>query len=55
MSYVGEIWKESAVNRALDGRTYTNQKLVPSSLCKKVIVKKHNNLYFGLVMPSSGW
>jgi hypothetical protein len=46
--------RESAINKVLDGCTYTGQKLVPYSLCKNIIVyKKHNNLYFGLGMPSS--
>jgi hypothetical protein len=44
----------SAVNRMLDGDTYPGKKQVPSSLCKKIIVKKHSNLHLGLVMPSSG-
>ncbi len=41
--------------RALDGSPYPGSKLVPSSLCKKfIIIKKCNNLYLGLVTPSSG-
>ncbi len=48
--------KASTVNRALDGCTYPSLKLVPSSLCKKIVsCMKCNNLYSGLVMPSSGW
>jgi hypothetical protein len=47
------IGRESAINRVLDSSTYPGKKLVPSSLDKK-IVKKCNNLYLGLVMPSSG-
>ncbi len=31
---------ESAVNRVLDGNTYLGKKLAPSSLCKKIVVKK---------------
>jgi hypothetical protein len=47
--------RESTVNIALDGITYLSEKLVPSSLCgKKLFVKEHNNLYLGLVTPSSG-
>jgi hypothetical protein len=47
--------RETAVNRAIDGSTYTSKKLWPSSLRKKNLVdKKHNNLYLGLVMPYSG-
>jgi len=42
----------SAVNRALDGSTYPGKKLVPFSLCKKIVVKKCINLYLGLLMPS---
>ncbi len=45
----------SAVYRALDGSIYPSYKLVPSSLAKKcLVVKKCNNLYLGLVKPSSG-
>jgi hypothetical protein len=44
----------STINRALDGSTHPGQKLVPSALRKKIVVNKHNNLYFGLIMPSSG-
>ncbi len=41
--------------RALDGSPYPGLKLVPSSLCKIfIIVKKYNNLYLGVVTPSSG-
>jgi hypothetical protein len=37
--------RESAINRLLDGSTYTGQKLESSYLCKKMsAVKKHNNL-----------
>ncbi len=45
----------SIVNRALDGSTHPGWKLVPSSLCKKAdSCIKRNNLYSGLVTPSSG-
>jgi hypothetical protein len=46
--------RESKVNRVPDGSTYPDQKLAPSSLCKKLVVQKHN-LNLGLVMASSGW
>jgi hypothetical protein len=53
------IWfcngKESTGNRALGGSTYPGQKLVRSSLCKKIlVVMKHSNLYLVLVLPSGG-
>jgi hypothetical protein len=47
--------RESALNRALDGSTYHGLKLVSSSLWKKIVVRKWNNLYLGLVMSSSEW
>ncbi len=47
--------RESTANRVLDGSTFPGQKLVPSSLSEKnLVVKKRNNLYLELVMPSSG-
>jgi hypothetical protein len=46
--------RESSINRALDGSTYPSSKLMLSSLCKKkLVVKKCNNLYLGLLMPTS--
>jgi hypothetical protein len=36
--------RESPVNRMLGGTTYPGKKLVPSSLCKKIVFMKHNNL-----------
>jgi hypothetical protein len=42
------------VNRELDGNTYSSEKIMPSSFFKKLAVKKCNNLYLGLVAPSSG-
>ncbi len=46
--------RESTVNRALDGSIYPGYKLAPSS--QKIVllgVRKHNNLYLRLVLPSS--
>ncbi len=49
-------WKESTVNRALDGSTYPGWKLAHSVFG---IINygglKHKSLYLGLVLPSSGW
>jgi hypothetical protein len=42
--YLNGRERESAINRALDGRTYPSKKLVPSSLRKKYFILKHQNL-----------
>ena len=46
--------RESTVNRLLDGNIYPGEKPVPFSLIFLLGVKKYNNLYLRLVMPSSG-
>jgi hypothetical protein len=47
--------KEATVNRALDGNTYPSYKLVHSVFSKiNYGGLKHNSLYLGLVLPSSG-
>jgi len=46
--------RESAINRALDGCAYPGKKLVPSPLCKKIVVEKCDILYLGLVKLDSG-
>ncbi len=47
--------KEATVNRALDGSTYPGLKLVHSVFGKiNYAGIKHNCLYLGLVLPSSG-
>jgi hypothetical protein len=48
--------KEANVNRVLDGSTYPGQKLVYSVFGKiNYGGLKHNSLYLGLVLSSSGW
>jgi hypothetical protein len=44
--------RESTTNRAL--RWQHLSQIVPPSLCKNIFLKKCNNLYLGLVVPSSG-
>jgi hypothetical protein len=44
--------RESTTNRAL--RWQHLYQIMPPSLCKNIVVKKCNNLYLGLVPPSSG-
>ncbi len=48
--------KEATVNRALDGSTYPSLKLLHSVFGKiNYGGLKHNSLYLGLGLPSSGW
>ncbi len=47
--------KEATVNRVLDGSMYPGKKLVHSVFGKMNYGGlKHNSLYLGLVLPSSG-